>query len=324
MEGRARCRSHGARDAGSDYVAMAPGAGGEAHQEAGSGNDEARPQSRVRTGGAAARRDSKAAPIRIRRAEDTGRLARRSSWPSTTVNREEIDLDRTDRLPILEGVTIDEDVEDDSVRLDYSGPAPPVLRPAAPDAPPQPAPDFTRPGMDLPSLAESVRSVEERIARQSADYEALNRLYEKARDGQLAAGTRADALASELSTLAVDAGGRAASLPRNGAGSLGGHGCGRGQPRPGGRVLAETPSATRARRALCGTPWRLGTRPSRTCCIRSESAMRSCSPCNGSMRRPCPCSRRARVRPHSSRRIFRQPGRMRSRFRWSSRRAEVP
>ena len=62
--------------------------------------------------------------------------------------------------------------------------------------------------MDLPSLADSVRSVEERIARQSADYEALNKLYEKARDAQLAAGTRADALASELSaaqaTLAVE------------------------------------------------------------------------------------------------------------------------
>jgi len=42
--------------------------------------------------------------------------------------------------------------------------------------------------------------VEERIARQNADYEALNRLYEKARDAQLAAGTRADILASELGT----------------------------------------------------------------------------------------------------------------------------
>ena len=45
-----------------------------------------------------------------------------------------------------------------------------------------------------------VRSVEERIARQNADYEALNRLYEKSRDAQLAAGTRADLLASELGT----------------------------------------------------------------------------------------------------------------------------
>lgn len=113
---------------------------------------------------------------------------------------QESDLDRTDRLPILEGVTIEEDVEDDSVRMDLSPPAPSAFSPPS-QAPHPPAPDFTRPGMDLPSLAESVRSVEDRIARQSADYEALTRLYEKARDGQLAAGTRADALASELSAL---------------------------------------------------------------------------------------------------------------------------
>lgn len=116
----------------------------------------------------------------------------------------EIDLDRTDKLPILEGVTIDEDVEDDSVRLDYS-----ATMPATAVVTSQPAaPDYRPTGLDLPSLAESVRSVEERIARQNADYEALNRLYEKARDGQLAAGTRADALASELgvaqSALAVE------------------------------------------------------------------------------------------------------------------------
>ena len=118
-----------------------------------------------------------------------------------------IDLDRTDRLPILEGMEIAEDVADDSVRLDY-----PAFGSHSGTASPAPAashpPDFARPGVDLPSLAESVRSVEERIARQNADYEALNRLYEKARDAQLAAGTRADALASELaavqSTLAVE------------------------------------------------------------------------------------------------------------------------
>jgi pSer/pThr/pTyr-binding forkhead associated (FHA) protein/predicted nucleic acid-binding Zn-ribbon protein len=122
---------------------------------------------------------------------------------------QESDLDRTDKLPILQGVTIDEDVADDSVRLEYSVPsgqlgAPPAPLPVAHPNPP----DFARPGVDLPSLADSVRSVEERIARQSADYEALNKLYEKARDAQLAAGTRADALASELSavqsTLAVE------------------------------------------------------------------------------------------------------------------------
>ncbi|HEX4150753.1 MAG TPA: FHA domain-containing protein [Steroidobacteraceae bacterium] len=97
----------------------------------------------------------------------------------------EIDLDRTDRLPILEGVTIEEDVADDSERLDHP--------PAAHPPPPPPA--------SLPTLVESVRSVEERIARQSADYDALNRLYEKACDAQFAAGNRADTLAAELSAV---------------------------------------------------------------------------------------------------------------------------
>jgi hypothetical protein len=106
----------------------------------------------------------------------------------------DIDLDSTDRLPILEGISIDEDVEDDSVRLEFSATMPGTSVVSSP-------PHDYRPGaLDLPSLADSVRSVEERIARQNADYEALNRLYEKARDAQLAAGTRADILASELGT----------------------------------------------------------------------------------------------------------------------------
>jgi FHA domain len=107
----------------------------------------------------------------------------------------ESDLDRTDRLPILEGISIDEDVEDDSVRLEYSATMPGTSMVATP----QPT-DYRSSTLDLPSLAESVRSVEERIARQNADYEALNRLYERARDAQLAAGTRADELAAELGT----------------------------------------------------------------------------------------------------------------------------
>src|SRR5271170_7091654 len=106
----------------------------------------------------------------------------------------DIDLDSTDRLPILEGISIDDDVEDDSVRLDFSATMPGTSIVAAPP------PDYRPSALDLPSLADSVRSVEERIARQNADYEALNRLYEKARDAQLAAGTRADMLASELGT----------------------------------------------------------------------------------------------------------------------------
>jgi chromosome segregation ATPase len=109
-----------------------------------------------------------------------------------TPQSKEIDLDRTDKLPILQGVSIDDDVEDDSVRLDYSAQSGPTITPSA-------APEFSRPAaVDLPSLAESVRSVEERIARQNADYEALKRQFEKAREAQLAAGARADALASDL------------------------------------------------------------------------------------------------------------------------------
>jgi chromosome segregation ATPase len=115
----------------------------------------------------------------------------------------ESELDRTDRLPILEGISIDEDVEDDSVRLEYAATMPGTSMVATP-----PPADYRSSTLDLPSLAESVRSVEERIARQNADYEALNRLYERARDAQLAAGTRADELASELgaahSALAVE------------------------------------------------------------------------------------------------------------------------
>ena len=61
--------------------------------------------------------------------------------------------------------------------------------------------DFVRPsGVDLPSLAESVRSVEERIARQNAEYEALTRAYERLRDTEAAATARADALAADLAS----------------------------------------------------------------------------------------------------------------------------
>src|ERR1700733_11515714 len=66
----------------------------------------------------------------------------------------EIDLDKTDRLPILDSALFDHDVEDDAVPMDrtaiLTGPAP---------APAGSASDFVRPsGIDLPSLAESVRS----------------------------------------------------------------------------------------------------------------------------------------------------------------------
>jgi hypothetical protein len=82
---------------------------------------------------------------------------------------QDVDLDRTDELPILEGASFDEDVADDAVRLDYS----PVAKSVKSEfRPPSPA--------DSPSLAESVRSVEERIARRNSEYEALTRAHEKA------------------------------------------------------------------------------------------------------------------------------------------------
>jgi chromosome segregation ATPase len=114
----------------------------------------------------------------------------------------DIDLEKTDRLPILEGVQFDPDVEDDAVRMEQSDiarlraspPAPSVASAGVP-------PDFMRPpAVDLPSLATSLRSVEERIARQTAEYEALNRRFERARDAESAAKLRADALEKDLAS----------------------------------------------------------------------------------------------------------------------------
>jgi hypothetical protein len=100
---------------------------------------------------------------------------------------QEVDLDRTDRLPILEGTSVDADVADDAVRLDYSPVAKSVKS------------EFRRPPpADLPSLAESVRSVEERIARRNSDYEALTRSHEKARAAEAEAASRTAGLASDL------------------------------------------------------------------------------------------------------------------------------
>lgn len=103
---------------------------------------------------------------------------------------DEVDLDRTDRLPILTGVEFDDDVEDDAVRMDYSASLPGIKA------------DFPRPSpVDLPSLADSVRSVEERIARQAAEYEALNRSYENACAAESAAVRRAESLAADMAGL---------------------------------------------------------------------------------------------------------------------------
>ena len=107
---------------------------------------------------------------------------------------QEIDLDKTDRLPILEGVLFDEDVADDAVRMERAAPSASLLTSA-------PQSEFVRQSsIDLPSLAESVRTVEERIARQNAEYEALTRSHERARDAETAAVARAGTLQRDLET----------------------------------------------------------------------------------------------------------------------------
>ncbi len=109
---------------------------------------------------------------------------------------QESDLDRTDRLPILDGAIFDPDVADDAVRMEFAAVSPgSSLAIGAPS-------DFIRPSaVDLPSLAQSMRSVEERIASQSAEYEALSRSYERARAGESASAARAGALERELGAL---------------------------------------------------------------------------------------------------------------------------
>src|ERR1700744_468549 len=108
---------------------------------------------------------------------------------------QEIDLDKTDRLPILEGVLFDDDVADDAVRMDRAPSGAPLLTSA-------PQSDFVRPSaIDLPSLAESVRTVEERIARQNPEYEALPRSYERIRESETQAAGRAGTLERELAAI---------------------------------------------------------------------------------------------------------------------------
>lgn len=104
------------------------------------------------------------------------------------------DLEKTDRLPILEGTQLDQDFADDAVPMDHTAvlPGPLTARSLAAE--------FVRPpSVDLPSLAESVRSVEERISRQSADYEVLSRAYERSRENEAALSRRADTLVADLS-----------------------------------------------------------------------------------------------------------------------------
>jgi len=106
---------------------------------------------------------------------------------------QDLDLDRTDRLPIIEGVLLDFDVEDDAVPMDDPNST------TMPSMTLGGAADFTRPSaVDLPSLAHSVRSVEARIERQNAEYEALSRSFERVRETELAATARANGLEKEL------------------------------------------------------------------------------------------------------------------------------
>jgi DNA repair exonuclease SbcCD ATPase subunit len=103
----------------------------------------------------------------------------------------ETDLDKTDRLPILQDPSAVDD--DDGGHDETSVMSPPALAASNPPT------DFMRgSAVDLPSLAESVRSVEERIARQNAEYEALTRAYQRSVDAESALANRADALASDL------------------------------------------------------------------------------------------------------------------------------
>src|ERR1700729_2168492 len=108
---------------------------------------------------------------------------------------QEMDLDKTDKLPILEGVLFDADVADDAVRMDRPPPPSASLVSSVAQS------DFVRTSsIDLPSLAESVRSVEERIARQNAEYESLMRSFERARDAEAAASARLGSLDKDLAS----------------------------------------------------------------------------------------------------------------------------
>ncbi len=109
----------------------------------------------------------------------------------------EADLEKTDRLPVLQGTIVAPDVADDAVPLDHTTVLPPDSFASAAGTPP----GFARAAnVDLPSLAESMRSVEERIDRQHVEYERLTRDYERARDAESTLGKRVNSLAADLAT----------------------------------------------------------------------------------------------------------------------------
>jgi chromosome segregation ATPase len=130
---------------------------------------------------------------------------------------QELDLEKTDRLPILTADYLDPDIADDAVPMEGAPGMNAVRRASSLDATAErpslaeglanaPAlastsmsADFIRPSpIDLPSLAESLRSVEERIAHQQAEYEVLSRSFERARDSEEAAKARAGQLETDL------------------------------------------------------------------------------------------------------------------------------
>jgi chromosome segregation ATPase len=127
---------------------------------------------------------------------------------------QEADLEKTDRLPILTSDYLDPAVMDDAVRMN------PVARSSSLEATAErpalteglvnaPAlassnmsADFIRPSpVDLPSLAETLRAVEERIAHQQAEYEILSRSFDRARDNEEAAKLRAGQLEADLGSV---------------------------------------------------------------------------------------------------------------------------
>jgi chromosome segregation ATPase len=132
---------------------------------------------------------------------------------------QELDLEKTDRLPVLTA-DYDPDFADDAVRMDGSPGMNAVARlnsldttaerPALSEgfinapalASSNLSSDFIRPSpVDLPSLAETLRAVEERIAHQQAEYEVLSRSFARARDSEEAAKLRAGELDADLSAV---------------------------------------------------------------------------------------------------------------------------
>ncbi len=104
---------------------------------------------------------------------------------------QEADLDRTDQLPVLDVAAYEAALKDGSDTASQ-----PALLSADMTG------GFARPaGLDLPSLAETVRSVEARIARQNTEHEILTREFERVRDAEAAAVARANALAADLAAL---------------------------------------------------------------------------------------------------------------------------